>query len=211
MPVGPTRRRSLIGLGALAIVAVGAVAVYVSLDAAGNQASAACAAAVTKADAVEPFAVGELAAFRTVTRAIDASALSFERPDGSPVAMADFAGKTILLNLWATWCAPCLAEMPALAALQAEAGSDAFEVVTVNMDPNNRPADWLAQNDVALPLYVDPRLSLLNDTRTFGTVGGLPTTFLIDEDNCLIGLIEGPAEWNGRDAHRLINAALDES
>ncbi len=204
----PARRRSLIGFGALAIVAVGAAAVYVSLDAAGNQASAACAAAAERADDVAPFAVGQLAAFRTVTGGIDASALSFEHPDGTPVTMAYFAGKVILLNLWATWCPPCLAEMPALEGLQAQSGSDAFEVVTVNMDPDNGPAAWLEENDISLPLYVDPGLTLLNDTRTFGTVGGLPTTFLIDENNCLVGLIEGPAEWDGPDARRLIQAAI---
>ena len=60
--------------------------------------------------------------------------LAFNDPDGKPMTLADHAGKTLLLNLWATWCAPCRAEMPALDALQKEKGSDAFQVVAVNVD-----------------------------------------------------------------------------
>ncbi len=73
--------------------------------------------------------------------------LAFNSPDGKPMTLADRAGKTVLLNLWATWCAPCRAEMPALDALQKEAGDDGFEVIAVNVDTGDdtKPKKFLAE------------------------------------------------------------------
>ena len=89
-------------------------------------------------------------------------ALAFNAPDGKPMTLADRAGKTVLLNLWATWCFPCREEMPALNALQKELGSDKFEVIAVNVDTGDdaKPKKFLAETGIdALGYYRDNTLS----------------------------------------------------
>ena len=93
-------------------------------------------------------------------------------------------GKTVLLNLWATWCAPCRDEMPALDALQKEMGGDDFEVVAVNVDTGDdtKPRKFLAETGVAaLAYYRDNTLGLFNELKQRGLALGLPVTLLIDE------------------------------
>ena len=123
------------------------------------------------------------------------------------------AGKTVLLNLWATWCAPCRAEMPALDTLQKEMGSDAFEVIAVNVDSgdNAKPDKFLEEIGVAsLVRYRDPTLGIFNDLKKRGLALGLPVTLLIDDKGCLLAHMNGPAEWSSDDARRVIAAAAKE-
>ncbi|TIU45547.1 MAG: TlpA family protein disulfide reductase, partial [Mesorhizobium sp.] len=136
---------------------------------------------------------------------------AFNGPDGKPMTIADHAGKTVLLNLWATWCAPCRAEMPALDALQKEKGSKDFEVVAVNVDTGDdtKPKKFLKEIGVeTLGFYRDPTIALFNEAKTRGLALGLPVTMLIDADGCLIAHMNGPAEWSSPDAKRLVEAAL---
>jgi len=137
--------------------------------------------------------------------------LAFDNSDGRRVTLADFRGRTILLNLWATWCEPCRREMPALARLQAELGSSRFEVVAVNIDTRNlhRPKAWLAETGVSgLAYYSDPEAKVFQDLRQAGQAEGMPTTLLIDAHGCRLGTMAGPAEWSSPDARALIQAAL---
>ncbi|RWN22962.1 MAG: TlpA family protein disulfide reductase [Mesorhizobium sp.] len=204
--------------GALA----GAVAVYVSESRSGNNAPAqaavgesrddvTCAAKSDRAKKVAASATGEVAALLPADPPQSLRSLAFNGPDGKPMTLADHAGKTVLLNLWATWCAPCRAEMPALDALQKEKGSDSFEVVAVNVDAGDdvKPKKFLSDTGVAtLGYYRDSTMTLFNDLKKRGLALGLPVTMLIDGEGCLIAHMNGPAEWSGPDARRLVETAL---
>ncbi|MER8430836.1 thiol:disulfide interchange protein TlpA [Mesorhizobium caraganae] len=208
-------------------VLAGAVAVYVSESGSGNNAASgstpaqaatgggkddvACAAKSDRAKKVAAAATGQVAALLPADPPQSLKSLAFNGPDGKPMTIVDHAGKTVLLNLWATWCAPCRAEMPALDALQKEKGSDAFEVIAVNVDAGDdvKPKKFLGDIGIEkLGYYRDSTLALFNDVKTRGLALGLPVTMLIDGEGCLVAHMNGPAEWSGPDAKRLIEAAL---
>lgn len=203
-------------------VLAGAVAVYVSEGGSGNNAPAqvaagdgkddvACAAKADRAKKVAAAATGQVAALLPADPPQSLKSLAFNGPDGKPMTLAGLAGKTVLLNLWATWCAPCRAEMPALDALQKEMGSDAFQVVAVNVDAGDdaKPKKFLKDTGVeALGYYRDSTMALFNDVKMRGLALGLPVTMLIDGEGCLIAHMNGPAEWSSPDAKRLVETAL---
>jgi thiol-disulfide isomerase/thioredoxin len=114
----------------------------------------------------------------------------------------------VLLNLWATWCAPCRKEMPELDRLQAELGSERFEVVALAVDRAGAEGarKFLAETRVkSLALYVD-------QTARAGTLLkaiGLPTTILIDAQGREVGRLTGPAVWDSAEAKRLIRAVVN--
>jgi thiol-disulfide isomerase/thioredoxin len=207
-----TRRRwPLLGLAAVAGVLAGALAVYFMQSGAGNVASGVdCSPALAAAARATPLAKGEIAAFRPATSADALDDLAFQGPDGKPLTIGSFAGKTVLLNFWATWCIPCRKEMPALDRLQASAGGPAFQVVAVNLDLNqtDKARAFLADTGVVhLPLYADPSMAVFTKLRGRGLALGLPTSLLVDAHGCRVGVVEGPAEWDSDDAKALIKAA----
>jgi thiol-disulfide isomerase/thioredoxin len=121
--------------------------------------------------------------------------------------MAGLSGKTVLLNLWATWCAPCRHEMPALNQLQAEEGGADFEVVAINVDTGSdeKPKRFLEETQVdALGYYRDATMGVFNELKRRGLALGLPVTVLIDGDGCMLAHMNGPAEWASADAKALI-------
>jgi thiol-disulfide isomerase/thioredoxin len=127
---------------------------------------------------------------------------------GAPKTLKDFRGKTILLNLWATWCAPCREEMPSLDRLQQELGSPTFEVVALAVDRTGAVAaqKFLDSVDVKnLKLYVD------QTTRSGSALKaiGMPTTILIDAQGREIGRLPGPAEWDSDAAKQLVRETLE--
>ncbi|MER8371469.1 TlpA family protein disulfide reductase [Mesorhizobium sp. M1338] len=216
----PASRLILAALVAGALA--GAVAVYVSESRSGNNAPAqavvgdskddvACAAKSDRAKKVAASATGQVAALLPADPPQSLKSLAFNGPDGKLMTLADHAGKTVLLNLWATWCAPCRAEMPALDALQKEMGSDAFQVVAVNVDAGDdvKPKKFLSDTGVTtLGYYRDSTMALFNDLKKRGLALGLPVTMLIDGEGCLLAHMNGPAEWSGPDARRLVETAL---
>ncbi|WP_296746392.1 TlpA disulfide reductase family protein [Mesorhizobium sp.] len=203
-------------------VLAGAVAVYVSEGGSGNNApvkvakadskdNVACETKAARAKEVAAKAVGQVAALQPADPPQSLKSLAFNGPDGKPMTIADHAGKTVLLNLWATWCAPCRAEMPALDALQKEKGGNAFEVVAVNVDTGDdaKPKKFLKDIGIeTLGYYRDSTMGLFNEAKTRGLALGLPVTMLIDGEGCLIAHMNGPAEWSSPDAKRLVEAAL---
>jgi thiol-disulfide isomerase/thioredoxin len=127
---------------------------------------------------------------------------------GARVRIADFEGRVVLLNFWATWCAPCVREMPSLDRLQAALGDRGLSVVAVSIDRAGvkviRP--FAKRLGLArLGLYHDPKGALF---RAFG-VTGLPASFLIDRGGGIVGAYGGPAEWDGPEARALIEFYLD--
>lgn len=224
----PTGR--LLVMAAIAGALAGAVAVYASITLSGNNGAltqqqpapavaansadaALCEAKAEKAKTVAAAAIGQVAAMLPANPPQSLKALAFDAPDGKPMSLADREGKTLLVNLWATWCAPCRAEMPALNTLQKEMGSDKFEVVAVNVDTGDdeKPKKFLAEIGVdALGFYRDNTLDLFNDLKKRGLALGLPVTLLVDGDGCLLANMNGPAEWAGADAKRLLEIAMGE-
>jgi thiol-disulfide isomerase/thioredoxin len=126
---------------------------------------------------------------------------------GKERTIADWRGKVVLLNLWATWCLPCRREMPALDRLQGEMGSDRFQVVAVAVDRTGLAGARKFLDDAKagkLALYADPTARMAATLRA----AGLPATLLLDREGREIGRLLGPAEWDGEDARRLIEAVL---
>ncbi|MFH6785641.1 MULTISPECIES: thiol:disulfide interchange protein TlpA [Methylobacterium] len=201
-----TTRLALAG-GLVAVLGLGA-----ALYGLGDRSNGgACPLGVATAARVAPLARGEVAALQVAPDPKPAPAITFTGPDGQPRTLADLKGRTVLLNLWATWCAPCKAEMPALDRLQGALGGQDFEVVALNLDTRNpdRPPLWMKENGITrLAYYSDPAGRALPALQTIGDVVGLPTTFLIDPAGCEIGVMKGPAEWASGDAVTLVRAAL---
>ncbi|WP_312367834.1 thiol:disulfide interchange protein TlpA [Ensifer sp.] len=205
----------LFALAAVFGVIVGAAAVYVKETGSGNAepaetASASCPFTGEKVASLTPFMKGQVAAMSPAAspRPI---ALDFNDPEGKPTTVKAFAGKTLLVNLWATWCGPCREEMPALNALQKSLGSDKFEVVAINIDvgDDEKPKAFLDETAAHdLRYYRDASMGVFNNLKKEGLAFGLPATLLIDDKGCLIGSMNGPAAWDSDDAKALISAAI---
>ena len=137
--------------------------------------------------------------------------IAFTDADGAPLTLADKRGKLVLLNLWATWCPPCVREMPSLDRLEVALGGTDFEVVALSVDRSGAAVvlPFLEKLGVgALEIYLDTSSRVL---RTLG-INGLPTTILIDRDGSEVGRVVGPAEWDSDEAvalirHYLVNPA----
>lgn len=208
--------KKIIALAALAGIAAGAVAVYVMERPSGNIAVATnaadqCPMTADDTKAIDAAAVGAIAAMRGADKPQSMSSLSFTGPDGKPVRISDFKGKTLLVNLWATWCAPCREEMPALDALETKKGSDKFEVVTINIDTGDdaKPKAFLSEIGVkSLDLYRDPTMGVFNELKRKSLAFGLPVTMLVDKEGCQIAAMNGPADWSSDDALRFVDAAI---
>lgn len=171
----------------------------------------ACAASGKIAAAVKDLAKGEVAAMNISKAPEKLPDFAFNAPDGTPTSLAAFAGKILLFNVWATWCVPCRAEMPELDKLQAEMGSEKFQVTTVNIDTSrlDRPKKFFEETGVkSLALNADPKANIFFELKQAGKALGLPVTMLIGPDGCQIGLMNGPAPWHSDDARALVSAAL---
>ena len=138
---------------------------------------------------------------------MDVSDKAFTDPDGGEFTLAGFQGKTVLVNFWATWCAPCRKEMPMLSELQAEFGGDDFEVVTIATGRNSIPGIRKFFEEIGvdnLPIYLDPKQKLARDM----AVLGLPITLILDEEGREIARMRGDAEWNSDSAKAIIKALI---
>jgi len=155
-----------------------------------------------------PALTGGYGAFEPFAEPEPAPSTAFLDPDGQPIKLDAYHGSLVLLNLWATWCAPCVKELPSLDRLQADLGSDRFRVVLLSVDRKGHEiaAPFLADLGVTqLRTAVDPKSEL---TRALGAPG-LPTTFLLDRDGRILGRMLGDAEWDSPAAKSLILHYLD--
>jgi thiol-disulfide isomerase/thioredoxin len=208
----PTRRLAFAGVAAAALAA-GLAGIYVIGGEDGNtQQAGVCAASAEIADAVAPHAQGEVAAFLPAKERRFFADLAFLDDTGTETTLGALPPKVRLVNLWATWCAPCRKEMPALDQLQAELGGEDFEVTTISVDQGGteKPKGFLDEIGVShLAFRQDPTMKIFHDVRARGRAPGLPSTLLLDRNGCEIGALMGPAEWASDDAKALIRAALE--
>jgi thiol-disulfide isomerase/thioredoxin len=206
------RRLAVVAAGSLAGVAIGLAAVYGITSFLGNRGGAPeCRAAVETAKRVAPLAHGQVAGVVMASRPLKIPNLVFRDAGGGERRLAQWQGRTVLLNLWATWCVPCRKEMPALDALQAKLGGPPFEVVPINIDTRNpdKPRNWLKEVAVThLGYYADTSARVFQDLKLVGRAIGMPTTLLVDPAGCEIGTLSGPAEWASEDALKLVRAAI---
>lgn len=135
------------------------------------------------------------------TAAINAA---FTGPDGKLAKLADFRGKPVLLNLWATWCAPCVKELPSLDALAAQSG-DRVKVVAVSQDMDQaKVAPFVTARRLhRIQPYTDPQMNL-----SLGYRVNLPTTILFDSKGREVWRVSGAMDWASPEARKLIQEAL---
>jgi thiol-disulfide isomerase/thioredoxin len=201
-------------LGIVAAIGIVIAALYGMQAREGNvEAENSCAANTDFINGtIAGLATGEVAAFQIPRQPQSLSDLAFLDADGKAATLADFSDKVLLVNLWATWCAPCRREMPALDRLQVELGGDgSFAVVPVNIDTGSvaKAQAFLDSIKVSnLPLYSDPTTDIFQDVKKRGLGLGLPVSMLVDKTGCLLGHLAGPAEWDSEDAKALISAAI---
>ena len=178
------------------MVAAGAV-LYGTVAPAGKAASDCPADLAKLAARLAPLAKGELAALQVESEPRRAIDIAFQRDDGGKLTLADFKGRSVLLNLWATWCVPCRVEMPTLDRLEAVKGGPGFEVVAVNVDTSRleRRATFLDSVGVkSLKRYSDSSGDAFETLRKDGKALGLPVTLVIDKDGCELGASRGRRE-----------------
>ena len=210
---------SLNKIGRLRLVSV-AVAIGILVVLAGiygigrlrsNPADAACLPAVNAASRIAPLVHGEVAALSVAQTPFHVPDLAFKDAEGHDKSLADWHGRTVLLNLWATWCVPCRREMPALDALEQKLGGPDFEVVAVNIDTRDpqKPLTFLKDIGVShLAYYADQSAHVFEDLKSAGKAFGMPTTIIVDRSGCEIGNMAGPAEWASDDGVKLVSAAI---
>jgi thiol-disulfide isomerase/thioredoxin len=212
-PSNNARRRVtlLTALGGGAAILAVLAGVYGMGRLRSNPAAAACAPAVTAASRIAPLAHGEIAALTVARTPFKVPDLIFKDAQGRERKLSDWRGRTVLLNLWATWCVPCRKEMPALDKLQAALGGDKFEVVTINIDTRDpeKPLAFLKDAGVMhLAYYSDQSAKVFQELKLAGKAFGMPTTLIVDPNGCEIGEMAGPAEWASADGVKLVSAAI---
>jgi thiol-disulfide isomerase/thioredoxin len=209
--VGRRRVVSIVALcGTLAVLA----GVYGIGRLRGNPDDAACRPAVKAAGRLVPLVHGDVAALALAQKPFRVPNLAFKDPQGRDKTLADWRGRSVLLNLWATWCVPCRREMPALDALQAKLGGPDFDVVAVNIDTRDpeKPLAFLKDVGIGhLAYYSDRSARVYEDLKTAGKAFGMPTTVIVDRAGCEIGTMAGPAEWASDDGVKLVSAAISDT
>ena len=204
---GRVRLLVILGLMGLAV----AIAAWVWLGNAGQAKE--CPVQAEHAAAIGDAAMGELAALNGTGEGRGYSTMAFKDAAGKDMTIADFRGKKLLVNFWASWCVPCREEMPDLDALATKYNSDAFMVLPINLDIGagglEKAQAFLDENSFAnLPLYADNTFAAFERLKQQAVAVGLPATLVLDENGCELGVLQGPAEWKTDDGRAVIEALL---
>ena len=139
--------------------------------------------------------------YQSTKNKLTALNIPFLNASGEEITLTDYAGKGIILNFWATWCAPCVREMPQLNRLNAFVRDNQIEVLTISEDLNGTksvPIFYKSHNLYDLPVLVDQKGNLMRSFKA----KGLPTTILINQHGQEVGRVVGPAEW---DTEEIVN------
>jgi len=204
------RRRLFVTLG-LAIVAVAITAWFILGN--GSAEARECPVQADAALDLDFAAIGELAALNPTGEGRGYSTLAFTDEAGAETSIADFKGKALLVNFWASWCVPCREEMPALDAIATKFNSDDFMVLPINLDIGEGGQDkakaFLAEGQFAnLPLYADSSFAAFERLKREAVSVGLPTTLLLDPNGCELAVLQGPAHWDTPDGEAVIEALV---
>ena len=185
---------------------VGFAAIYVTLGRPDNASRAPDPAVTqTRAGFGDAVSIGQMTTFVFKKAPEALPEVAFKGRAGEELSLKAWTGRVVLLNLWATWCAPCRKEMPALDRLQQELGSKDFEVVALAVDRagQDAAARFLEQTEARhLGLYVDATARGATALKAIG----MPTTILIDKAGREVGRLTGPAEWDSEEAKRLVRS-----
>jgi thiol-disulfide isomerase/thioredoxin len=184
-------QRILVFVAVLAIVAAGAFAVYMLGQRSGGD---------------RKVTIGGIENYIAAREVLPAPKSAFLDAQGAPINLDKFRGKVVVLNLWATWCTPCVAEMPMLDRLQQQLEDVGVVVVALSIDRGGPQAvkSFYEEHGIErLGVYVDPSMRAQSDFRVIG----LPTTILIDREGRERGRIVGPAEWDDAKAVDLVLSA----
>ncbi|MCF4099413.1 TlpA family protein disulfide reductase [Maritalea mediterranea] len=212
----PARKKGLSIGAAIAIVVAIATAVWVSNGNNGGNGTAvadSCPANPEVQTALDEKAIGDLAAVQVTAKGARYDEISFIHENGDEVGFSAFEGNVTLVNFWATWCAPCRAEMPELEALQKDYGDKGFTVATINLDIGDdglaKAKKFMDEEDLSeLPLHRDPTFEAFEVLKKRGVALGLPATLVLGPDGCEWGVLAGPAAWHGDDAKAFVEKAL---
>lgn len=134
----------------------------------------------------------------------------FKDGNDADKTLADFAGKVMVVNFWATWCAPCVKEMPTLDALQAKLGGPGFEVLTISQDREGAKVakPFVEKNQWKnLALYVEAPGKFAHDAK----LRGLPTSLIVDKNGQEVGRIEGDLDWNSPEVEKILRDLMAKS
>lgn len=198
-----------IGVGV--VVVAGSIAAWLMLGNAGTANE--CPVQPAAAQIIDAAAVGELAALNGTGEGRGYADMAFRDASGAQMSVADFSGKFLLVNFWASWCVPCREEMPALDAIATEYNSDRFMVLPINLDIGEsgleKAQDFLDEGQFAnLPLYADNTFAAFERLKREAVAIGLPATLLLDPEGCELAVLQGPAEWHSADGEAVIEALI---
>ncbi|ODT81994.1 MAG: sodium:dicarboxylate symporter [Pelagibacterium sp. SCN 64-44] len=208
----PNAKRSVMLLAALGLGGAAlAIAVWMGLGNAGQAGE--CPVQREAAEAIDAAARGELAALNGTGEGRGYASLAFKDAAGKDMTIADFSGKALLVNFWASWCVPCREEMPALDALAGKYNADDFMVLPINLDIGasglEKAQGFLDEGQFAhLPLYADNTFAAFERLKQQAVAIGLPATLILDQNGCELAVLQGPAEWNTPDGEAVIEALL---
>jgi thiol-disulfide isomerase/thioredoxin len=196
-----------------ALSALVALALTLWLGNGGAPRATECPVQADRAAKIDAAAVGQLAALNGTGQGRGYADMAFTHAEGKPLTIADFAGKTLLVNFWASWCVPCRAEMPELDEIAAAYNGERFLVLPINLDIGDAGQEkakaFLAEGGFQhLPLYADPTFKVFDRLKTEAVAIGLPATLLLDEKGCELGVLQGPATWASQDGHNVIEALI---
>lgn len=180
----------------------------------GNAAQAtSCIAQPAAAQIIDAAATGQLAALNGTGEGRGYADMAFKDAAGADMTIADFKGKALLVNFWASWCVPCREEMPALDAVATEYNSERFMVLPINLDIGSggqeKAQTFLDEGQFQnLPLYADSSFSAFERLKREAVAIGLPATLLLDAEGCELAVLQGPAEWHSRDGKAVVEALI---